>query len=77
MTHQRIFYRIGPLAALVLVVCCFWWGVRENNYIGYSRAPLPEVGQLIPHNTKGGVVYITADDARFDTLLGRVDDVVS
>ena len=77
MTRQRIFYRMGQLAALVLVACCFWWGVRENNYIGYSRTPLPEVGQLIPHKTKGGVVYITPDDARFDTLLGRISLVAA
>lgn len=41
------------------------------NYVDFSRTPLPQVGQVVPHVTKGIVVYITVDDARFDTLLIR------
>ncbi len=72
MTRQRIFYRLGQLAALVLIACVWWWGLREMNYVGYSRTALPQVGQVVPHETKGIVVYITAGDAQFDMTLKRI-----
>jgi len=72
MTRQRFFYRIRQLAALVLVASWCWWCLREMNYMSFSRIPLPQFGQVVPHTTKGIVVYITPQDARFDTLLIRI-----
>jgi hypothetical protein len=69
MTRQRIFYRIGQTAGLVLVAAFWWWGLREMNYVSYSRVPLPQFGQVVPHTTKGIVVYITAAEAAFDRTL--------
>ena len=71
MTRQKIFYRAGQLVALVLVAS-WWWCLREMNYVSFSRIPLPQFGQTVPHPTKGIVVYITPQDASFDTLLIRV-----
>jgi quercetin dioxygenase-like cupin family protein len=51
------------------MVTSWWWCSREMNYVSFSRTPLPQVSQVIPHTTKGIVVYITSEDARFDTLL--------
>jgi hypothetical protein len=70
LSRQKLFYRADGLAALVLVAS-WWWCLREINYMNFSRAPLPQVGQVIPHTTKGVVVYITSEDASFDTLLIR------
>jgi hypothetical protein len=69
MTRQRIFYRIGQMFGLVLVISWSWWGLREMNYVSYSRVPLPQFGQVVPHTTKGIVVYITAADASFHKAL--------
>jgi hypothetical protein len=69
MTRQKIFYRTGQLASLVFVASWWWWCFREMNYVSFSRIPLPQFGQVVPHATKGIVVYITQQDARFDTLL--------
>jgi hypothetical protein len=52
-----------------MVTSWWWWCFREMNYVSFSRTPLPQVSQVIPHTTKGTVVYITPEDARFDTLL--------
>jgi hypothetical protein len=77
ITRQRIFYRVGQLAGIVLVTTFWWWALREMNYVSYSRTPLPQFGQVIPHTTKGIVVYITSDDARFDALLKRIGIVAA
>ena len=71
LSRQKLFYRAGGLAALVLVASWWWRCLREMNYMNFSRAPLPQVGQVIPHTTKGIVVYITSEDASFHTLLIR------
>ena len=42
---------------------------RQSNYVSFSRTPLPQVSQVIPYTTKGIVVYVTSEDARFDILL--------
>jgi hypothetical protein len=42
------------------------------GYVSFSRIPLPQFDQVVPHTTKGVVVYITPQDARFDTLLIRI-----
>ena len=72
MTRQRIFYRVRQLAALVLVGSWCWWCLREMNYVSYSRIPLPQFGQVVPHTTKRIIVYITPQDEHFDTLLIRI-----
>jgi hypothetical protein len=72
LSRKRIFYSAGSLAALVMVASWWWWGIREMNYVNFSRTPLPQVGQVVPHATKGIVVYITSEDARFDILLIRI-----
>jgi hypothetical protein len=72
LSRQTISYRAGQLAALVLVGSFWWWGLREMNYVSFSRIPLPQFGQVVPHMTKGILVYITPQDARFDTLLIRI-----
>jgi hypothetical protein len=72
MTRQRAFYRVGQSAALVLVASWWWLGLREMNYVGFSRTPLPQVGQTIPVKPKGVVVYITPADASFDRMLTYV-----
>ena len=71
-SRRTIFYRTGQLAAFVLVGSFWWWGLRETNYVSFSRTPLPQFGQTVPHPTKGIVVYITPQDVRFDTLLIRI-----
>ena len=72
LSRRKIFYRVGQLSGLVLVASWWWWGLREMNYVSFSRIPLPQLGQVVPHTTKGVVVYITPQDARFDTLLIRI-----
>jgi hypothetical protein len=72
LSRQKILYRIGQSAAIVLVASWWWWGLREMNYVSFSRTPLPQLGQIVPHPTKGIVVYITPEDVRFDTLLIRI-----
>jgi hypothetical protein len=69
LSRQKVFYRLGGLAALVMMASWWWLGLREMNYMSFSRTPLPQVGQVIPHTTKGIVVYVTSEDARFDMLL--------
>jgi hypothetical protein len=77
MTRQRVFYRIGQLAALVLVISWFWWGLREMNYVDFSTTPFAQLGQTVPHATQGIIVYITAGDAHFDELLTRTGIVAA
>ena len=72
LSRQKIYYRAGQLAALILVASWWWIGLREMNYVSFSRVPLPQFGQVIPHTPKSTVVYITAEDARFDKLLIRI-----
>ena len=51
----------------------WWWlGLREMNYVGFSRTPQPQVGQIVPVKPKGTVVYITEADAAFDQTLRYV-----
>ena len=57
------------MAGLVLAASWWWWGLREMNYVSFSRIPLPQFGQVVPHTTKGIVVYITTADAEFDRTL--------
>ena len=59
LSRRTIFYRTGQLAGLVLVASWWWLGLREMNYVGFSRTPLPEVGQIVPVKPKNIVVYIT------------------
>jgi hypothetical protein len=42
------------------------------NYVGFSRIPLPQAGQIVPVKPKGIVVYITTADAEFDKMLWYV-----
>lgn len=72
LSRRTIFYRVGQLAGFVLVASVWWWGLRQMNYVGFSRTPLPEVGQIVPIKPKGIVVYITSADASFDKMLGYV-----
>src|SRR5580704_15056087 len=69
MTRQRIFYRAGQLAALVLVISWSWLLLRQMNYVSFSRIPLPQVGQIVPYEVKRIVVYITSGDVSFDRML--------
>ncbi len=69
LSRRTIFYRTGQLAGLVLVASFWWWGLRQMNYVGFSRIPLPQVGQIVPVKSKGIVVYITTADAALDQML--------
>jgi hypothetical protein len=71
-SRRTILYRTGQLAGLVLVAAWWWLGLREMNYVGFSRAPLPQAGQIVPVEVKGIIVYITTDDAAFDITLRYV-----
>ena len=72
LSRPAIFYRTGQLAALALVASWWWLGLREMNYVSFSRTPLPQVGQIVPVKPKSVVVYITAADASFDKRLTYV-----
>jgi hypothetical protein len=72
LSRRTIFYRAGQLAGLASVASFWWWGLRQMNYVGFSRTPLPLVGQVVPVKTKGIVAYITTDDATFDRTLWYV-----
>jgi hypothetical protein len=69
MSRQKILYRACQLAALVLVISWWWLGLRQMNYVDFSRTPLPQVGQIVPYETKGIIVCITSADASFDRKL--------
>jgi hypothetical protein len=64
---QRVFYRIGQAASVVLVGAFWWWGLLEMTYVGWSRSPQPEIGRTAPHEVKNIVVYISQTDVE----LGR------
>ena len=67
--RQKIFYRVGQGAALVLVGAWFWWSGIEGDYVTGPRLPQPETGHIIPHQTKGVTVYITASDQKLQERL--------
>jgi hypothetical protein len=62
--REKIFYRIGQGAAAVLILAWFWWGGIEMDYVYWPRVPHPEIGQTIPHETKGIIVYVTNPGGR-------------
>jgi hypothetical protein len=72
LSRRTIFYRTGQFAGLVLVASWWWLGGRQMNYIGFSRTPLPQFGQIVPVKPKGIVVYITTADAALDQTLRYV-----
>jgi hypothetical protein len=67
--RQKIFYRIGQTAGLILVFAWFCWGGIEMKYIHWPRVPDPETGRTIPHQTKGITAYIAKSEHEFQRRL--------
>jgi hypothetical protein len=67
--RQKVFYRIGRAAGIVLVVAWWWWCLLEMSYVGWSKSPQPEIGRTVPHQVKNIVVYISPKDAEFGRHL--------
>jgi hypothetical protein len=70
--RQKVFRLIGQVSGIVLVVAWWWIGLREMNYVGWSRSPLPEIGLTVPHIVKGVRVFISQQDDEFDRLLAHI-----
>jgi hypothetical protein len=51
--RQKIFYRIGQGAGLILVLTLFWSADQQNNFTGWRAEPQPEIGRTIPSHVKG------------------------
>jgi hypothetical protein len=59
-------------SGIALFIAWFWIGVRENNYVRFSRTPQPEIGRTVAQEVKGVTVYISQQDHQFDVRLERV-----
>ena len=62
--YQRVFYRIGQVSGIVLVIGFCWWAELQMSYVGWSNFPQLEIGLM-----KGIVVYISPKDAEFSRHL--------
>jgi hypothetical protein len=70
--RQKAFRLIGQASGIALLVSWTWIGLREMNYVGWSRLPQPEIGLIVPHIVKGIRVFISQQDDEFDGLLTRI-----
>jgi hypothetical protein len=67
--RQKIFYRLGQVSGVVLIVAWWWGGLLEMTYVGWPKSPQPEIGRTVPHKVKNIVVYISPKDAKFNQRL--------
>ena len=67
--RQKLFYRVGQAAGLILVFAWFCWCGIEAGYLNWPRIAQPETGRTIPHETKGVVVYIAKSEQEFQMRL--------
>ena len=67
--RQKVFYRIGQVSGVVLVVAWWWLGLLEMTYVGWPKFPQPEIGRIVPHEVKNVLVYISLEDVKFNQRL--------
>ena len=63
-TYQRVFYRIGQVSGLVLVLGLCWWAELQLNYLGWLNFPQFEI-ELV----KGIAFYVPQKDLEFGRRL--------
>jgi hypothetical protein len=68
-TYQRVFYRIGQVSGLVLVISFCWWAELQMSYVGWPNFPQFEIGLTIPHTVRDIDVYVSPRDAEFSRHL--------
>jgi hypothetical protein len=68
-THQKVFYRIGQVSGLVLVLGLFWWAELQMRNVGWPNFPQFEIGLTNPREVKGIAVYIAPKDGEFGRHL--------
>ena len=79
-TYQRVFYRIGQVSGLVLVLGLCRWAELQMSYMGWLNFPQFEIGLTPPHEVKGIAVYISPKNVEWPTFdvdndrLGLSDD---
>jgi len=71
--YKKLAWYVGLLAGAILIPTWLYLSYIQHDYLSRPQQPRPEMGWTTPLPTKGGTVYVTAQEKMTLTWLLRLD----